>query len=193
MNDAQYQLLVKRGPEPGKVYPLSSVSVTIGRDPMAEIPITDPEVSRQHVRLTGTFSGYKIQDLGSTNGTYVDGVRLGGESVELSVGQIITMGEGVALQFQAASVVQDEMATMLDGRFAPGGYQVEEKMPAPDEPAVKNIAEIDSHELIEDPVMQSEQVYDAHYDNRDEEAISDSSSGASEPDSDPSSRRKSTG
>ncbi len=54
MSEQNYQLLVQRGPEPGKVYPLSSVSITIGRDPMADITITDPEVSRQHVRLLGT-------------------------------------------------------------------------------------------------------------------------------------------
>jgi len=125
MSDQKYQLLVQKGPEPGKVYPLSSVSITIGRDPMAEITITDPEVSRQHVRLSGTLSGYKIQDLGSTNGTFIDGERLGGEAVELAVGQIITMGAGVALRFQSDLGDQDNLVTMLDGAMLASDFVVE--------------------------------------------------------------------
>lgn len=117
MSEQNFQLLVQRGPEPGKVYPLSSVTITIGRDPMADITITDPEVSRQHVRLVGTLTGFAIQDLGSTNGTYIDGERLSGEAVELIVGQVIKMGTGVALQFQTETdtVTSEEMPTMLDG------------------------------------------------------------------------------
>ena len=61
--------------------------MTIGRDPMAEITINDPEVSRRHARLIGTLSGYRIQDLGSTNGTFVDDIRLGGEPLDLNIGQ----------------------------------------------------------------------------------------------------------
>ncbi|MDX1416780.1 MAG: FHA domain-containing protein [Candidatus Promineifilaceae bacterium] len=122
MSEKNFQLVVQRGPEPGKVYSLSSVSVTIGRDPMADITITDPEVSRQHVRLTSTPAGYSIQDLGSTNGTYIDGQRLSGDPVELVVGQIITMGTGVAIQFQVYSEANVETATVLDGTYMPSDF-----------------------------------------------------------------------
>jgi pSer/pThr/pTyr-binding forkhead associated (FHA) protein len=114
MSDQQFQLRVHKGPEPGKVYQLTSVSITIGRDPMADITINDPEVSRQHARLIGTMSGYRIQDLGSTNGTFVEGERLGGEPAELQQGQIISLGSSVALVFQAQVDEEDQLATVVD-------------------------------------------------------------------------------
>ncbi len=114
MNDQQFQLTVRKGPQPGKIIELTSVSMTIGRDPMSEIPIDDPEVSRRHAHLIGTISGYRIQDLGSTNGTFVDGTRLGGEPVELQSGQTISIGGGVALLFQALNDDAGQAATMLE-------------------------------------------------------------------------------
>jgi pSer/pThr/pTyr-binding forkhead associated (FHA) protein len=115
MNDRQYQLFVNRGPEPGKVFELTSVSMTIGRDPMAEITINDPEVSRRHARLIGTLSGYRIQDLGSTNGTFIDGIRVGGDPIDLTSGQVISIGGGVVLVFQVMAEDDDaQSVTMLD-------------------------------------------------------------------------------
>jgi pSer/pThr/pTyr-binding forkhead associated (FHA) protein len=119
MSDQQFQLRVQKGPELGKVYQLTSVSITVGRDPMAEITIADPEVSRQHARLVGTISGYRIQDLGSTNGTFVDDVRLGGEPIELEHGQVITIGSGVALVFQTAVETEDRLETVVDSAQIP--------------------------------------------------------------------------
>ena len=81
----------------GHIYPLNAILVTLGRDPLADIVISDPEVSRQHARLMETENGYELQDLGSTNGTFVDGQRLGGEVVVLQPGQQIEMGSGVML------------------------------------------------------------------------------------------------
>lgn len=118
MNDQQYQLLVNIGPEPGKIYDLRSVSMTIGRDPMAEITINDPEVSRRHAQLIGTISGYRIQDLGSTNGTFVDGDRLGGEPRDLEAGQVISIGGGVALVYQIADDSDYQADTLLDASMA---------------------------------------------------------------------------
>lgn len=114
-----YQLIIQKGPEPGKIFPLTSASVTIGRDPMVEITIDDAEVSRQHTRLTRSYSGYQVHDLGSTNGTYLDGVRLGGEAVTLQPGQILTLGSGVSIIYQVVSSPKEAyesavLATMLD-------------------------------------------------------------------------------
>ena len=105
-----YKLSVRRGPEEGQTFPLSSSSVTVGRDPMAEIVFSDPEVSRQHARFTRTEDGYQLQDLGSTNGTFVEGKRLGGEIVPLTAGTVITMGSNVTVVFEAAP---DPMATVI--------------------------------------------------------------------------------
>lgn len=109
-----YQLTITRGPEPGTVIPLTSGTMTIGRDPMSEITINDPEVSRRHASLTATLSGYQIQDLGSTNGTFIDGVRLGGDPLGLESGQIITIGGGVALLYQSVTEVDAQAETILE-------------------------------------------------------------------------------
>ena len=105
-----YKLTVRQGPQEGQAYPLVSSMVTVGRDPMADIVIADPEVSRQHARLTRTDEGYEIQDLGSTNGTFIDGQRLTGDPVQLQSGQAISMGSNVTLLFEAAA---DPMATVV--------------------------------------------------------------------------------
>ncbi len=148
-----YQLFIQKGPEPGKILPLTSASLTIGRDPMVEITIDDAEVSRQHTRLTRSYSGYQVHDLGSTNGTYLDGVRLGGEAVTLQPGQILTLGSGVAIIYQIVPAPEEDyeaavLATMLD---AP--------TPAPEEPAAI-ISDDDEHVGIEwsEAVVEDEEV-----------------------------------
>lgn len=119
-----FQLFIQKGPEPGKIFPLTSASVTIGRDPMVEITIDDAEVSRQHTRLTRTYSGYQVHDLGSTNGTYLDGVRLGGEAVTLQPGQILALGSGVSIIYQIIPETEKDyeaavLVTMLDAPTQP--------------------------------------------------------------------------
>lgn len=139
MNEQRYQLFVKKGPEPGEIYDLSSVSMTIGRDPLSEITINDPEVSRRHARLIGTLSGYRIQDLGSTNGTFVNGVRLSGEPIDLEPGQIISIGGGVELVYQPSGDVKDQSETIIETDAASL------------EPATQEFSEIVAeHEIVED-------------------------------------------
>lgn len=140
MNGQNFQLTVTRGPEPGKVISLSTVSMTIGRDPMSEITINDPEVSRRHATLLGTLTGYDIQDLGSTNGTFVDGIRLGGEPVALEPGQVITIGGGVELVYQAVMEVDTQAETVLEGDIELS------ELPQPPQPSQENIKPGESSE-----------------------------------------------
>jgi predicted component of type VI protein secretion system len=129
MADQSYQLVVRKGPRPGQVFPLTLETVTIGRDPMTDIVINDPEVSRHHAKLTRRGGSYEIQDMGSTNGTFVDGKRLAGESVLLSAGQAVMVGSNVTMTFQSTSA-SDPMATMI----APGAGLVAPKPVAEAEP-----------------------------------------------------------
>ena len=107
---ANYKLVVDKGPQEGKSYPLASRVITVGRDPMVDIVIGDPEISRQHARFMREETGYTVQDLGSTNGTFVDGERLRGEAVALSPGQVISMGSNVRLFYEEDS---EPMATVI--------------------------------------------------------------------------------
>jgi hypothetical protein len=117
MNATSYELYVKHGPVPGTIYPLTDKGLTIGRDPLSDILINDPEVSRQHALLSRTPSGeYRLQDLGSTNGTYVEGKRLGTEPITLKSLNAITMGGSVTLIFRERS----EGRKMPDQELSPG-------------------------------------------------------------------------
>ena len=98
--ETPYQLVVRKGPTVGQVILLDLPVITIGRDPISDVVLNDPEVSRQHVRLTLTEDGYTAQDLGSTNGTFIDGDRIGGEPVILQPGQKVSLGSGVDLVYE---------------------------------------------------------------------------------------------
>lgn len=110
MSAGNYQLVVRRGPKPGQVYPLLAPTITVGRDPMSDIVLTDPEVSRYHAQLVETLDGYEIHDMGSTNGTYVAGKRIGDEPVLLQVGQDVAFGSGVFLMYETTGDQTDPFA-----------------------------------------------------------------------------------
>lgn len=114
MADTLYQLIVRKGPKVGETFLLETISLTVGRDPVSDIILNDPEVSRQHARFTQTDSGYQVQDLGSTNGTFVNGQRLESDPVDLQPGFTISMGSGVTLLYEAVPTGDALAATMVD-------------------------------------------------------------------------------
>ena len=64
-------LEVIEGPDAGRQVPLTG-PVDIGRDPSASVVLDDPQVSRHHVRITPQGAGAVVEDLGSSNGTFVN-------------------------------------------------------------------------------------------------------------------------
>ncbi len=97
-----FRLVVRRGPQPNQTYDLNKDIVTLGRDITNDIVINDPEVSRHHMRLTRGAGGFTVEDLGSTNGTFVNGQRLTGAR-PLRPGDMIGLGETVTLAYEALS------------------------------------------------------------------------------------------
>ena len=112
----QYQLTMRSGPNPGTVYSLEGDQFNIGRDSSNEISINDAEVSRRHARLTFQGGKYVLEDMGSTNGTFVNGQRLVGPRV-LKTGEVISLGEQIVFVYEA--VDSDPGATMVSPRSAP--------------------------------------------------------------------------
>ncbi len=107
MSELIHQLIVRRGPKQGHVYELHLPIVNVGRDPMSDINLSDPEISRQHARLIRTGDGYQLQDLNSTNGTYLNGKKIENEAVNLQPGQEVMMGSGVVLLYQVMAEEPD--------------------------------------------------------------------------------------
>jgi hypothetical protein len=123
--ESKYQFTVNKGPQPGKIFVLMTDTITLGRDPMADISLNDPEVSRQHARLTKTASGYVVEDLGSTNGTFINGDQLeSGVAVTLTDGDSVSIGSGISMAYVAthhepnSEQTQDEFDDMFSD-FSP--------------------------------------------------------------------------
>lgn len=69
-------LKVLQGGEPGRVYDLEGERWVIGRSPECDVILDVAAVSRRHVILTDESGEFFVQDLGSRNGTYIDGIRV---------------------------------------------------------------------------------------------------------------------
>jgi hypothetical protein len=102
-----FRLIMRRGPQPNQTYDLNKDIVTIGRDITNDYVINDPEVSRHHMRFTRGAEGYALEDLGSTNGTFVNGQRLSGAR-PLRSGDMIGLGETVTLTYEVVSAARAE-------------------------------------------------------------------------------------
>jgi hypothetical protein len=74
--------------------------IVIGRLPDCAISVADPNVSRRHTEIRPVSTGYRIIDLGSTNGTKVNGVRIDGDQM-LNDGDIVSVGT-THLRFEAS-------------------------------------------------------------------------------------------
>ncbi|MGO2327452.1 FhaA domain-containing protein [Glutamicibacter arilaitensis] len=77
----------------GQRFALNHHSIVLGRSASTDIPVDDSGVSRQHVRVeTRGKTSFVVTDLGSTNGTYVDGKKIS-EETRIFDGSIITIGQ----------------------------------------------------------------------------------------------------
>jgi FHA domain-containing protein len=89
------RLVVVRSPDlsEGEDFELNSAQLTIGRGNQNDIAIgTDEYASARHARFEPRQDGVWVQDLGSTNGTYLNGTRLD-RPRRLSRGDIVRVGE----------------------------------------------------------------------------------------------------
>jgi Nif-specific regulatory protein len=87
-------------------FALSSGEVPIGRDPLNLIAISDPSLSRRHCLLTHDGEIFKIRDLESRNGTYVNGVAV--KEQELHHGDQIAIGDSVFMLLLKEEPAADE-------------------------------------------------------------------------------------
>lgn len=107
---AQYQLVMQTGPNPGKVFALSKNQIVMGRDIECDISINDVEVSRNHTRLILGSDTYSVEDMGSTNGTYVNEEKISGQQT-LNGNDVVRMGDNVTMVFEI--IDGDPLATKL--------------------------------------------------------------------------------
>jgi len=83
--------VVNRGRDEGKEMVLQDPRVTIGTLPENSLVLTDATVSRQHAIVEETAKGYLLRDLDSSNGTFLNGVRV--REGYLAAGSVIRLGQ----------------------------------------------------------------------------------------------------
>lgn len=84
----------------GQRVPLGDRPVTVGRMNDCTIPLNDQNVSRRHAEIRPSKNAYVVADLGSTNGTMVNGTRISGDQ-RLTDGDIISFGS-TYVRFEAS-------------------------------------------------------------------------------------------
>lgn len=89
---------VRRGPGLGRSFTIETPSITVGRQEQCDFQVNDTFVSRKHARITWGGAGYLLEDLGTVNGTYLNGERISGPRA-LKSGDVIQLGTQVELDF----------------------------------------------------------------------------------------------
>jgi pSer/pThr/pTyr-binding forkhead associated (FHA) protein len=79
------------GPQQSRQVELPSSVCILGRDPNSTVHLEEESVSKQHARLSRETGRFVIEDLDSSNGTFVNGRRIHG-STELRAGDLIRLG-----------------------------------------------------------------------------------------------------
>lgn len=132
-----YKLIIQSGTGTGTEFPLEKSELFLGRDLTSDLVINDPEVSRRHLRLVMDGATYRLEDLGSTNGTFIRGQRLATPAL-LKPGDIITLGEKIVLRYEVVS--NDPNATVVAPRGASSNVQLGQTPVMPPAPVVSPAA-----------------------------------------------------
>lgn len=120
---ADFTLEIVEGPNAGMQVPLDR-PIEVGRDPGIALVLHDDLVSRHHARITPTRGGATVEDLGSTNGTFVNGNELHGPTFT-SAGDQILVGVSV-IQLRSAQQVASRPSAV---RQVPAALRVPEHRP----------------------------------------------------------------
>ncbi|CAN5692465.1 hypothetical protein BH20ACT23_BH20ACT23_29480 [soil metagenome] len=161
-------LIVRDGPLRGRRFEVQSGEVTIGRESTDVLIEDDSEVSRNHAVVRATDGGVEVEDLGSTNGTFVNERRIS-EPTRLSVGDILRVGQ-TRLDLETE---EDPNKTIVSGVVAPptqehsapiaqippassGSSTGDDIPPEPAEPATPSDSQVDelplpSSKRVEEP------------------------------------------
>lgn len=102
------------------------IPLVVGRAPASDIPVIDPTISRRHAELECGDTRVIVRDLGSSNGTYLNGTRV--DSAVVAVGDTVTFGKvGFKLQQVATPVPREETP-----RRSPTGSTIVRQLPVRD-------------------------------------------------------------
>jgi FHA domain-containing protein len=122
------RLIYKNGPRPGEAIELRPGLNRIGRNPANDIVVPDPSVSSAHCEMHVSDLGIAFRDLGSTNGSFIDGRRVTKEI--LTSGKVLRLGSvDFAVELPVANVAIPELPKEEEvfANFLPDGTQACQK------------------------------------------------------------------
>lgn len=94
----QPYLQILSGSLAGKLLVLGEHEVLLGRDSSCQLILDLPGISRKHARIVKTTEGYQLEDLGSTNGTFIEGQEVFQPQL-LKTEDRILLGDSVTIQY----------------------------------------------------------------------------------------------
>jgi DNA-binding winged helix-turn-helix (wHTH) protein len=118
----EYPLLVAQaGPLKGQRWQLSQ-TIVLGREASCDVVVADRQISRFHARITPTTEGVILEDLGSKNGTHLNGIPLTAPVV-LQDGDLVS----VAMAQQFLFLTSDATMPLLEGSTPAGRLLMDQK------------------------------------------------------------------
>ena len=137
MSKPIFNLVVESPGTVARYYQLSSRTITIGRGERNAIIVGEDAVSSRHGELRQRESGYDFVDLGSTNGTRLNGEVLGAEPRELHDGDLLVLGLTAKARFVRVIEIRDKVEAVTP---APGSMTKKLIRQAPSGPAINPVA-----------------------------------------------------
>jgi adenylate cyclase len=109
-------------------YELKPGTLVVGRALTSDIPVFDPTISRRHAELVAEEGGVQVKDLGSSNGTFVNGAKI--ETARVLPGDVVTFGK-VAFRLQEQTLSQQRMSdpAMAGAASKGGGATIVRQLP----------------------------------------------------------------
>jgi signal transduction histidine kinase len=146
------RLIVTKGADEGKQFDLLLDQITIGRDSSNRLRLHDTEVSRRHAELQKTPDGYRILDVGSANGTYVNNRAI--RDVLLRPGDQVQIGQTILL-FTQTSAGGANLAAARASRKEQAARTPPATPPTPARSLFEEIDLITRHELLPSDIVNS--------------------------------------
>src|SRR3954470_1329978 len=112
-----FQLVIAEGKEAGREFVFDQLSVLIGRTSECDVVLYDPGVSRKHCRIFSEGEEYFVEDMGSSNGTKVNGSIV--KKKQLNDGDAISLGPVV---FNYTQVVLEVEPSTQDSDVGEGPH-----------------------------------------------------------------------
>jgi diguanylate cyclase (GGDEF)-like protein len=104
-------LMIMTGLAAGRLIPIGAGGLVVGRSRGSDVRVTDEGVSRQHCRVTRVGTAIVVEDLGSTNGTVVNGTKV--LRAELAAGDRIQLGPDLIMQISLYDDAEQTLARKL--------------------------------------------------------------------------------